>query len=200
MAEKGNELQLKEDRRVRRTKRLLKQGLAEMMNEKPFKDITVKNITDKVDLNRGTFYLHYTDTYDLLRKVEDEILQDFQDMIDKFVSNIDSENPTLFPIFSPIVDYIIENTELCRNIFTNEATVSFLEKFQLMITKNGSELLSRQYPNATVENYEYFIHFVTGGIVNLLKKWFATGTAMKKEELIDLADKMMRGAANSILN
>ena len=61
----------KEDRRIRRTKRLLRQALAELMNEKDFKDITVKEITDRADLNRGTFYFHYTDTYDLREKIED---------------------------------------------------------------------------------------------------------------------------------
>ena len=55
-----------EDRRVRRTKQLIKQSLIELMHEKPFKDITVKDITERADLNRGTFYLHYVDIYDLL--------------------------------------------------------------------------------------------------------------------------------------
>ena len=61
-----------EDRRVRRTKQLIKQSLIELMHEKPFKDITVKDITERADLNRGTFYLHYVDIYDLLSKIEDE--------------------------------------------------------------------------------------------------------------------------------
>ena len=64
----------KEDRRIRRTKKLLKQALAQLMDEKEFKDITVKDITERADLNRGTFYLHYTDTYDILNKIENEIL------------------------------------------------------------------------------------------------------------------------------
>ena len=67
-----------EDRRIRRTKKLLKSGFASLMKEKEFKDIRVKDITDLVDLNRGTFYLHYNDTYDLLEKIENEVLDDFQ--------------------------------------------------------------------------------------------------------------------------
>ena len=63
-----------EDRRVRRTKHLIKQSLIELMYEKPFKDITVTDITKRADLNRGTFYLHYIDIYDLLSKIENEIL------------------------------------------------------------------------------------------------------------------------------
>ena len=71
-----------EDRRVRRTKQLIKQSLIELMHEKPFKDITVKDITERADLNRGTFYLHYVDIYDLLSKIEDETLQAIEEMMD----------------------------------------------------------------------------------------------------------------------
>ena len=46
---------IREDRRVRRTRRLLKQGLAELLREKEFKDISIKDITDRMDLNRGPF-------------------------------------------------------------------------------------------------------------------------------------------------
>lgn len=53
---------LKEDRRIRRTQRLLKESLAELMSEKSFNNITIKDITEKADLNRGTFYLHYTNS------------------------------------------------------------------------------------------------------------------------------------------
>ena len=70
-----------EDRRVRRTKQLIKQSLIELMHEKPFKDITVKDITERADLNRGTFYLHYVDIYDLLSKIEDETLQAIEEMM-----------------------------------------------------------------------------------------------------------------------
>ena len=44
------------DRRVRRTRRLLKDSLIALMQEKEFMDISVKEITDRADLNRGTFY------------------------------------------------------------------------------------------------------------------------------------------------
>ena len=75
-----------EDRRIRRTKRLLKQGFAELMREKDFQEITVRDITDRMDLNRGTFYLHYADTYDLLQKLESDVLDDVQRMIDEHSS------------------------------------------------------------------------------------------------------------------
>ena len=47
------------DRRVRKTKAQLRQGLAELLKEKRLKEITVKEIVEKVDINSSTFYLHY---------------------------------------------------------------------------------------------------------------------------------------------
>ena len=47
----------KEDRRVRRTKKLLTHGLIQLMKEKQVQDITVRELADLVDVNRGTFYL-----------------------------------------------------------------------------------------------------------------------------------------------
>ena len=92
----------KEDRRIRRTKKLLKQALAQLMDEKEFKDITVRDITERADLNRGTFYLHYTDTYDILNKIENEILFNIQSMVDEKTNSADLPEDlascTLMPI------------------------------------------------------------------------------------------------------
>ena len=61
------------DRRVRKTRAQLRQGLAELLKEKSIKEITVKELVEKVDINRSTFYLHYTDIYDMMEKIENEL-------------------------------------------------------------------------------------------------------------------------------
>lgn len=54
-------MQKKTDRRVRKTKSQLRKGLAHLMKEKSIGEITVKELVDEVDINRSTFYLHYSD-------------------------------------------------------------------------------------------------------------------------------------------
>lgn len=61
----------KVDRRVRKTKAALRAGLIKLMQEKSIREITVRELVDEVDINRSTFYLHYTDIYDMLNKIED---------------------------------------------------------------------------------------------------------------------------------
>ena len=56
----------KMDRRVRKTKAQLREGLARLMQKKSIKEISVKELVEEVDFNRSTFYLHYTDIYQML--------------------------------------------------------------------------------------------------------------------------------------
>ena len=53
------------DRRVRKTKRQLRLALMKLMAEKSVKDISVRELAAIADINRGTFYIHYKDVYDL---------------------------------------------------------------------------------------------------------------------------------------
>ena len=72
------------DRRVRKTRGQLRQGLVRLMREKSIQDITVKELCEECDINRGTFYLHYTDVYQLLHSIEDELLVEFERVLDEW--------------------------------------------------------------------------------------------------------------------
>lgn len=69
------------DRRVRKTKKQLRECLTRLLKEKKVQDITVRELTDMADLNRGTFYLHYRDVFDLLEKTENELLDEFNSLM-----------------------------------------------------------------------------------------------------------------------
>lgn len=66
------------DRRIQRTRQLLQQAFQEVSQEKPFADISVQDVTERANVNRGTFYAHYTDKYALLDAV---IREGFQKVI-----------------------------------------------------------------------------------------------------------------------
>ena len=66
-------MERKPDRRVRRTRAQLRQGLAQLMGEKSVNEVTVTELVDLVDINRSTFYLHYRDIPHMLECVEQEL-------------------------------------------------------------------------------------------------------------------------------
>ena len=62
-------MEKKPDRRIPRTRAQLRHGLALLMEQKSVKEVTVKELTDLVNINRSTFYLHYTDIYHMLESI-----------------------------------------------------------------------------------------------------------------------------------
>ena len=71
---------VKYERKTLQTKNEIKQALISLLEEKNFNAVTVRDITERAQINRGTFYLHYLDKYDLLEKCEQEIFEDFEEI------------------------------------------------------------------------------------------------------------------------
>lgn len=65
---------MKSDARVRYTKRRIKESLLTLLAQKPINRITVKEVCEAAEINRATFYAHYTDCFDALEQAEAELL------------------------------------------------------------------------------------------------------------------------------
>lgn len=65
------------DPRMRRTLLVIKDAMLTLMDEKGFDHTTVRDITERAQINRATFYLHYQDKYDLLEKIVDAMMNEF---------------------------------------------------------------------------------------------------------------------------
>ena len=64
----------KKDRRIEKTEYVLVNSLAALMHSKNIKDISVKELCEYANVNRGTFYLHYNDIYDMLDTIENTLI------------------------------------------------------------------------------------------------------------------------------
>lgn len=76
----GGLIMAKVDRRIAKTQDALKKAVIELMNEKNFDEITIQDIADRANLNRGTIYLHYQDKYDLLDKLIESHMKELGEM------------------------------------------------------------------------------------------------------------------------
>ena len=98
-----------EDRRIRKTKQLLRQSFASLLAEKPLEDITVKELTEHADINRGTFYCHYKDIYDLKDQIERELFDEFVAVIDGY--GVDNLRRELQPVMVDVFRFLQRNRE-----------------------------------------------------------------------------------------
>ena len=88
----------KEDRRTRYTRQVIKEAFLTLLEEKEYPKITVTEICRLAEINRGTFYLHYYDTADVLDDLLSEILKETTSVID--MSSALQESPGTAPILS----------------------------------------------------------------------------------------------------
>ena len=75
------------DARIRYTKMVIKDAFVALLKEKPLNKVTVKEICNLAEINRATFYKYYSDPYDLLNKMEQEIMLQLQENMKTGVNN-----------------------------------------------------------------------------------------------------------------
>ena len=118
------------DRRVRKTRKLLKEALVALMTEKDFRKITVTELTKKADINRGTFYLHYFDIYDLLEEMENEALDYIKKIIEKYSNPVD-----YYKILINIIEYVKGKKTFFQQIFGENGDIAFINKLKQEMKK-----------------------------------------------------------------
>ncbi len=178
------------DRRVRRTKKLLKESLATLLLEKKLNDITVKEIVELADINRGTFYLHYRDVYDMLSKIENEILDEMEDISKRFLnaSFMDSPGPYIAEMFQ----YVADNQALCKMLLGPYGDIAFVEKLKKLIEEKCFNSLMEACPESELQHYQYFTTYAVSGCIGLLQTWINDGMKVSPQELALVGEDMIQ--------
>ena len=108
-----------EDRRVKRTKKLLRDCLFRLLEHKSIKDITVKELTEEADINRSTFYFYYKDINDMMIHIQNEIYSVFEaDVIAP-----SSEFNTVEDFSNYILRFLLfckDNEAICKFVIGND--------------------------------------------------------------------------------
>ena len=117
-------MEQKESRRVRMTKMLLKTALLELMQEKEFSQITIKELCERADLNRTTFYLHYADQTAVLREIE----QEAQEKAIDYMRNV-SPDAKAVELIEAFLAYVRENKVLFRTLMVSDGSQAFKQEF-----------------------------------------------------------------------
>jgi len=177
------------DRRIRKTRAQLNSALIILMKEKSIKDITVKELVNLADVNRGTFYLHYKDVYDMVDSIENNLLSDFNILLNRHSVMDLNGNPLL--LLKDIFAFIAENAELAAVLTSSHGNVTFLNKLKDIIAIRCLNSLTELYKEGKEQNIKYFSSFVVGGSISLAESWLITGMKESPEEMAALAEKMI---------
>ena len=177
------------DRRVRKTRQQLQHCLAVLLKEKKIQEITVREITEMADLNRGTFYLHYKDVFDLLEKVELELLDELDGTLQKYQASDLHQKLSL--IFTDLFVCVQENAEMVQILLGENGDLNFVnqvkERVREKCLKDWFELFNSQ----DSQLFDAFNAFVVSGCLGLVTYWLQNGMNESPKELAQIAEQIM---------
>lgn len=168
------------DRRKQYTRMVLKESLMELLREKIISSITIKELCQKADINRSTFYSHYRDQFDLLQHIEDEILLELQVTLKQYNHNETNET---FAMTKYLLDYVYKRSADFLVLFSDHGNKAFqtrvIDTAQSIIINSLKE--DRQVIN--IDKSKYMIYFVISGCIYVIEKWLMNGMKESPEEM-----------------
>jgi AcrR family transcriptional regulator len=173
----------KVDRRVKYTKMVIKNSFIALAGQKAISKITIKEICQDADINRATFYAHYTDQYDLLRQIENDFLEDINRHLEA-TSNNCTEGESV-KMLTRIIEYVKENAEVCAVLISDKGDLRFQQQI-MMITQKQLVFELKPANKLSKEDAEYLYIFVAVGSVGIIQKWLADGMKKPAEELAEM--------------
>ena len=177
------------ERRIRRTKSLLRYGLAELLQTKPIDEITVTELVERSDINRSTFYLHYADIYDLLESIETELFDEVEHAAHQHLSSPFNESG--MPFFEDVFNILFANREICVALIGPNGSVAFLRRIEEMISSYSMKALQASFP-ARKDDMKYTFSFCAIGCFGLIKDWLLGGCAESPQHMTALTFQMIR--------
>ena len=152
------------DRRVRKTKKQLRQALMHLMSEKPSRSISVRELAERADINRGTFYIHYKDVGDLLQRLEDEMAERLILVCRKHAHS--SGEGSAYPYLADLYRFARDNADLCLVLLGPNGDRAYTERICAILR-------------------DYFL--------SLTLKWLQDGAKEPPEEMAALAGTLIMG-------
>ncbi|HBF9035024.1 TetR/AcrR family transcriptional regulator [Clostridioides difficile] len=183
------------DRRTIRTKKMIRSALAELIDEKGFNNISVTDLTQRADINRETFYLHYVDKYDLLERIENEIIQEIEEETKHLDSSnmmeIDTSSEPL-PFMVKLFEYFRKNSVIIKSILGPKGDPTFERKIKKFIETNLFEkqkLINFNIDEAIISE-EYFIQYILSADLGVIQYWLEKNMKESPEEMALILARM----------
>lgn len=167
----------KENQRVRITKKMLKSALTELLKEKSIYKISIRELCEKAEINRSTFYKYYGSQFDLLADIENDMIHSVVDPLSNDMAQ--AGNP-----LSEVLHYIENNIELVGLFINNNIDSQFLKKIISMpqIQEKIDQILGDKY---TESELEYISGFMTYGAYQVIRIWVNKDNRETPDEIAD---------------
>ncbi|MCL2426453.1 MAG: TetR/AcrR family transcriptional regulator [Oscillospiraceae bacterium] len=170
-----------EDRRVRKTRKALREALAELLVEKSIQNITVRELADKADVHRSTFYVNFKDVYDLYSQMEDAVIQEISSIL-SVEYNFDTKT-----FFGVLFRYLADNKKICRLFLGESVNGTFYNRVSDLFEESCVDCWREEYKlTVTTEVLRPYAHFFLSGSLGVVGQWAAGSFERPAEEVVTM--------------
>lgn len=189
------------DLRVVKTKKNIKKVFLELMEEKGFAKLNVQNLVERAEINRSTFYLHYVDKFDLLNKLEDDLLAGIRNIaLDIPVNVIASrgfEDERVFSGMLRIAQYIQENRRIFTLLMSENGDPAFTSKLGKFIKSVWYE---KKVLDMLTIPQQYALAAVVGIMSSLISEWLKSGLRETPEDYMRIVTNIIKDVPKNLLD
>ena len=165
-----------ENRRVRMTRRLMKDALLDLLERTELSAISVTAVCEAADVNRSTYYSYYASPSDLLREIEQEVL----DRIPAPALPLDRQGEeSLLRTTEAFFDYVRENERVFRILFSELVNAGFSARMvNLLCTQHIPSIENEDELSSALIR-----HYIANGTVDMLREWIDKGFPVSSREI-----------------
>ncbi|BDH62897.1 TetR family transcriptional regulator [Lysinibacillus sp. PLM2] len=173
------------DRRVRRTRQVLKDAIIALMAEKDFRSITVQDITTKADVNRATFYAHYQDKIDLIKKTNEEILNELETILTENIEKNSSENSNRLSSYDLLV-LIFQHLKQHSDFYTVMLNSNRYPRFRKRLYTIFYQATNRSIVSSSDDIPQDILNgYILGAYLGVMLQWLKRGMQYTPEYMAE---------------
>ncbi|MBB5326120.1 AcrR family transcriptional regulator [Anoxybacillus tepidamans] len=173
------------DRRIIKSQEAIKNAVIELMAEKPFDDITIQEIADRANVNRGTIYLHYTDKYDLLDQLIEEHMDNLRQLCREASDLTFEEGNYIW------YEYFERHRLFFSTMLSSKGAPHFRSRFlQLVIEEFKPEVDTSSGKNEGLDE-NVVLQFFASAVVGIVEWWFKQGMPLPARVIAEQTGRLL---------
>lgn len=184
-----------EQKRKTNTKENIKKAFIKLIKDKGFDSLTVSDLAREANINRGTFYLHYLDKYDLLDQLEKDVIEDLEEILLTNSEPEKTDDPIELIPYEKILEalyYIKEDYHFIEALAGDGGDPNFIQNIENVISEMIQSKIEETDNQLRSEDYlpaDYAEKIFLSSVVTIIDLWIEKGTYESPEQIARIITK-----------
>lgn len=180
---------MNEDLRVTKTKQNIQSHFLDLLQSIDFQNITIKLLIKECQINRSTFYRNYEDKYDLIQKIVQQLLNEFdKNIYPEFITLDKKKHEDFKPYFIPLINYFENNKKVLILLSKNSLPINIFNEMLILYSEKLFNELMQHYHIQTsqITIAHYFSQIIASNILTAMQWWHLKSPQTSKEDIINI--------------